>query len=97
MNASENTKRKDMQFNESRKDKWIKQELVKLYLRLKMKKKINENDEINKSYVQEWDELIQLKIPNLFDYIKHAIHIFLEMHELASEGQDMPNCKYKLK
>ena len=54
-------------------------------MRLKMKRELNDNDEINNSYVLESDELNQLTIPNLFDYIKHAVQIFLEMHELASE------------
>lgn len=82
---------------DQRRNNWIQLELAKIYLRLKMKKERDDDDRTISSYVEEREELCQLSIPTLFDYIQHAIQIFLEMHELASEAQDKSNCKFKLK
>lgn len=72
-------------------------ELVDIYLRLKMKKARDSQDKSISSYVREKEELNGLTVTTLIDYIKHAIQIFLEMHELASEAQNNENCKFKLK
>lgn len=72
-------------------------ELVDIYLRLKMKKARDSQDKSISSYVREKEELNALPVATLIDYIKHAIQIFLEMHELASEAQNNSHCKFKLK
>lgn len=90
-------KRKDRSKKQAKKERWIKDELIEIYLRLKMKRQRDSNNQTINSYIEEKEELDLLSIPILFDYIKHAIQIFLEMHELASENQDKSNCKYKLK
>ena len=72
-------------------------ELVDIYLRLKMKKPHDSSGKSVSSYHRERNELGDLTVATLIDYIKHAIQIFLEMHELASEAQNNSNCKYKLK